>query len=61
MATTNKRRSYDGYSIENLPAQVDLINRHAPKGQWRRAELPEWGWGILTQGGVGNTGWGKFL
>ena len=23
--------------------------------------LPGWGWGILTQGGVGNTGWGKFL
>ena len=39
MATTNKRRSYDGYSIENLPAQIDLINRHPPKGQWRRAEL----------------------
>ena len=23
--------------------------------------LSGWGWGILTQGGLGNTGWGKFL
>ena len=36
---TNKRRSYDGYSKQNIDEQVQLINRYQPAGKWRRVEL----------------------
>ena len=59
---TNKRRSYDGYSRENLEEQVNLILRHQPKGKWRRVEkrltkvvmttlLQKWEWNSGEDGG----------